>query len=378
MPAPPPSKPRRVRFVVRPEQRGTRLDRALAAGIAGLSRRQARVLLDLGGVYVDGVRVKIASRPVRAGQTIEAVFGGGFARATKAVGGRARRRDEAALPAFTVVHEDQDVVVVDKPAGLLSAPTSEGDHANLLALLRARTVAGPVFLVHRLDFQTSGLLVFARTPAANRVLAEAWRRHDVRREYLALVGGAPAADAFTLDAAVAGRPARTHVTVVERIATVAAMVRCRLETGRTHQIRIHLHGAGFSGATPGACAPARVARGAARLPPPSHRRLARLRACVAGRTHRLPRRPAFGYTRRVASGKRTIYKIAFLNEGKVFEIYARRVAQSSLLGFVEVEGLLFGERSSVVVDPTEEKLRVEFAGVERTMIPIHAVVRIDQ
>jgi hypothetical protein len=80
----------------------------------------------------------------------------------------------------------------------------------------------------------------------------------------------------------------------------------------------------------------------------------------------------------VASGKRTIYKIAFLNEGKVFEIYARRVAQSSLLGFVEVEGLLFGERSSVVVDPTEEKLRVEFAGVERTMIPIHAVVRIDQ
>jgi len=245
MPAPPPSKPRRVRFVVRPEQRGTRLDRALAAGIAGLSRRQARVLLDLGGVYVDGVRVKIASRPVRAGQTIEAVLGGAFARATKAVGGRARRRDEAALPAFAVVHEDEDVVVVDKPAGLLSAPTPEGDRANLLALLRARTVAGPVLLVHRLDLQTSGLLVFARTPAANRVLADAWRRHDVRREYLALVAGAPVADAFTLDAAVAGRPARTQVTVVERIATVAAMVHCRLETGRTHQIRIHLHGAGF-------------------------------------------------------------------------------------------------------------------------------------
>ena len=76
--------------------------------------------------------------------------------------------------------------------------------------------------------------------------------------------------------------------------------------------------------------------------------------------------------------KKTVYKVVFLNDGKVYEIYARSVGQSNLMGFVEVEGLLFGERSQVVVDPTEEKLRSEFANVDRTFIPLHAVVRIDQ
>jgi len=76
--------------------------------------------------------------------------------------------------------------------------------------------------------------------------------------------------------------------------------------------------------------------------------------------------------------KKSVYKIIFQNEGKLFEVYARSVAPSPLLGFVEVEGLLFGERSTVVVDPTEEKLQSEFAGVDATHIPMHAIVRIDQ
>lgn len=76
--------------------------------------------------------------------------------------------------------------------------------------------------------------------------------------------------------------------------------------------------------------------------------------------------------------KQTVYKVVFVNEGKVYEVYARSVGPSALIGFVEVEGLLFGQRSSVLVDPSEEKLRSEFAGVERTLIPMHAVVRIDQ
>jgi 23S rRNA pseudouridine1911/1915/1917 synthase len=238
--------PRRVRFVARPEHHGLRLDRALAAGIEGLSRRQARVLLDLGGVYVDGARVKIASRTVRGGQTIEAVLGGAFARASKQVGERARRADEAALPAYAVVHEDDDVLVVEKPAGLLSAPTPESDRANLLSLLRRRGRApAAVFLVHRLDLPTSGVLVFARTPEANRALADAFRRHDVEREYLAVVAGAPLEASLRLDAPIGGRSACTHVAVVERLGAVAAVVRCRLETGRTHQIRIHLQQAGL-------------------------------------------------------------------------------------------------------------------------------------
>jgi hypothetical protein len=76
--------------------------------------------------------------------------------------------------------------------------------------------------------------------------------------------------------------------------------------------------------------------------------------------------------------KKTVFKVLFMNEGKVYEVYARSVGPSSVIGFVEVEGLLFGERSSVLVDPSEEKLRSEFAGVERTMIPMHSIVRIDQ
>jgi hypothetical protein len=76
--------------------------------------------------------------------------------------------------------------------------------------------------------------------------------------------------------------------------------------------------------------------------------------------------------------KKTVYKVVFVNEGKVYEVYARNVGPSNLIAFVEVEGLLFGERDSVLVDPTEEKLRSEFAGVERTLIPMHSVVRIDQ
>ena len=76
--------------------------------------------------------------------------------------------------------------------------------------------------------------------------------------------------------------------------------------------------------------------------------------------------------------KKTVYRVAFLNDGKVYEVYARSVGQSNLIGFVEVEGLLFGERTQVLVDPTEEKLRTEFANVDRTFIPMHAVIRIDQ
>lgn len=72
------------------------------------------------------------------------------------------------------------------------------------------------------------------------------------------------------------------------------------------------------------------------------------------------------------------YKVIFVNQGKVFEIYARSIAQGQLYGFVEVEQLIFGERSGLLVDPSEEKLRSEFAGVKRVFLPMHSVVRIDE
>lgn len=76
--------------------------------------------------------------------------------------------------------------------------------------------------------------------------------------------------------------------------------------------------------------------------------------------------------------KAAIYKIIFHNQGKIYEIYARHVSHDGLFGFIEVESLIFGENTSLVVDPTEENLKSEFNGVERTYIPMHSIIRIDQ
>jgi hypothetical protein len=73
-----------------------------------------------------------------------------------------------------------------------------------------------------------------------------------------------------------------------------------------------------------------------------------------------------------------IFKVLFVNQGKVYEVYARKVSHGSLFGFIEVEELVFGERSTVVVDPAEERIKTEFAGVKRSFLPLHSVLRIDE
>jgi 23S rRNA pseudouridine1911/1915/1917 synthase len=227
------------RFVVPREDAGRRLDQVLAAGVPGLSRRKARVVLDIGGVFVDGVRTKVAGRLMRPGQEIVVHLGGALDRATKETGQAARARDEARLPPFRIVHQDDDLVVVDKPAGLLTAPTPESDRQNLARALGDR-LGRPAHVVHRLDLETSGLLVFALTDEANRALAERFRVHDMERVYLAVLRGTFAAgeETVTVTEPVAGRHAVTHLSVVERFPS-ATLVHCRLETGRTHQIRLH-------------------------------------------------------------------------------------------------------------------------------------------
>jgi 23S rRNA pseudouridine1911/1915/1917 synthase len=244
-----------------------RLDQALAACVPGLSRRQARVLLDIGGVFVDGRRVKIAGRLVRRGEEIVAVSGGAMARATKRTGRSARAADESKLPAYRIVHEDEDVVVVDKPSGLLTAPTPESDRNNLADLLSRRPGAGPVQVVHRIDLETSGLVVFAKTDIANRELSRRFRDHDLVRAYLAVVRGKFPADLRRIDRPVGGRRAVTHVEVKEHIGSLATVLGCRLETGRTHQIRLHVAGVGhpvlgderYGGPAPGLPRPPRMA-----------------------------------------------------------------------------------------------------------------------
>lgn len=224
--------------------------------------------LDLAAARTFGLSRRAAREAVRAGR----VDAGGVTRDEPG----AEVAEDAALTfhpdrpprrsvrtSLKVLHEDADCIVVEKPAGVLSLPTAEREKDTLLSrvsgYLQHRYRRRPyVGVVHRIDKDTSGALVFARSREALRALQELFKRHEIDREYVALVEGEPP-DSGTLDADLVrdrgdrrrgvARPGERGLSAVTRYKTVerlgrASLVSVHLETGRTHQIRVHFAAAG--------------------------------------------------------------------------------------------------------------------------------------
>lgn len=227
---------------------GLRLDKALVELAPEFSRTHLQSLIERGLVRLDAQICRQASRRIQAGQTLEVEL----APTEQAQAFRAQRMD------LVVVHEDEHLLILDKPAGLVVHPAPghwSGTLLNgLLAHHRGAADLPRAGIVHRLDKDTSGLIAVAKSAPAQQALSTAIAARSVKRIYWALVHGVPAQALQTIDAPVGRDPqvrvrmavvrsGRSAQTTVERLGTDShghAAVQCTLHTGRTHQIRVHM------------------------------------------------------------------------------------------------------------------------------------------
>ena len=235
-----------------PAHAGWRLDRALAAAVPTLSRERLKSLIRSGAVEAEGREIRDPATKVRGEEALRVL-----------VPEPRPAHNEAQDIPLTIAFEDEHLLVVDKPAGLVVHPAAgnlDGTLVNALlhhcggSLSGIGGVARPG-IVHRIDKDTSGLLVVAKTDVAHEGLAKQFAAHSIDRRYLAIVNGVPKAAAGTVDAPLARSATnRKKIAIVEdgrgkravthwkrlQVLNDAALVECRLETGRTHQVRVHM------------------------------------------------------------------------------------------------------------------------------------------
>jgi 23S rRNA pseudouridine1911/1915/1917 synthase len=235
-----------------PDAAGWRLDRALASAIPTLSRERLKALVNAGDVMVDGRQERDPARKMKGGEAVSVVVPA--ARPAEAI--------SQDIP-LDIRFEDEHLLVVEKPAGLVVHPAAgnlDGTLVNALLHHCAGRLSGiggvaRPGIVHRIDKDTSGLLVVAKTDRAHAGLAAQFAKHTIGRRYLAVVAGLPTPPAGRIKTNLArsdanrqkiavvsppkGKLAITHYRVLEPLKN-AALVECRLETGRTHQVRVHM------------------------------------------------------------------------------------------------------------------------------------------
>ncbi len=235
---------------------GWRLDRALADAVPTLSRERLKVLIASGAVTRDGQMVRDPAKRAAAGDRLSVT-----------VPLPTLPHNEAQDIPLVVAYEDEHLIVIDKPAGLVVHPAAgnlDGTLVNALlhhcdgSLSGIGGVARPG-IVHRIDKDTSGLMVAAKTDRAHEGLARQFHDHSIDRRYRAIVGGLPRPSEGKVDAPLArsatnrkkiaivqgGKRAVTHFRTMQTLHD-AALVECRLETGRTHQVRVHMASIGHA------------------------------------------------------------------------------------------------------------------------------------